>query len=159
MDEAPTDRTSNGKAGAKISTLDDLGIVALFTSNAIAAQATVERIDRIGVDSRAGIDAMGERYGLEYLRALAMSEAYNWAAEVINGEPPGKSMSGKLRFIMDIAAEKIGESINVCAYENSKPGMDRIASAIAAARFHEHLRAWHLVMKAARHCLERTPQR
>lgn len=135
--------------------MDELQLIASLESTARTCRETAERLERQARESSAGIVAPAEQHGLDYLRALAEAEAFGWAAAILRGEENLPSAAGgsaarteaRVRYILDISAEKIGESIQYCSNERSIPKTDRITQAIAAVRFHEHLRAWHLLMK------------
>jgi hypothetical protein len=134
--------------------MDEIQLITTLDSTARACQETLARFVRQTENSPAGIVSLAEQHGLDSLRALATAEAFGWAAAILRGEEQPPSAAGgsaaspeaRLRYILDIAAEKIGESIQRCSSEKISGIPDRIAQAIAAVRFHENLRAWHLLM-------------
>jgi hypothetical protein len=138
--------------------MHELNLIAELEATARAARVTVERIGRLAGTAPAEILPIAERHGLDCLRSLAVSEAFGWAAATLRGDEQPPSAAGgsaasyeaRLRYILDITAEKIGESIQGCSSEKISGIPDRIASTIAAARNHEHLRAWHLLMKTVK---------
>lgn len=142
-------------------TVDHFSVVAQFDQMHHAALATAERLESEHLASRTTFVLATESHGLEYLRALATAEAFGWAAAVLHGEAAGGTGYGseqrdRLRYIVDIASEKISECIdkNSLAQKDRQP--DRIAAAIAAVRHHETIVAWHLLMSTAKSC---QPQR
>jgi hypothetical protein len=134
--------------------MDELQLITTLDSTARSNQEMLARIVQRTENSPAGIVSLAEQYGLTALRALAVAEAFGWAAATLRGEEQPPSAAGgsaasheaRLRYILDIAAEKIGESIQRCSSEKISGIPDRIAQAIAATRYHENLRAWHLLM-------------
>lgn len=134
--------------------MNELELISTISATARTARETAARIDRIMRESGATLCTLATSHGLDYLRALAVAEAFGWAEGVLSGQDDGaadcKGVGQRARYILDIAAEKIGELIQQCSNGKYNSNSDRIAHAIAAARFHEYLRAWHLLMRAVR---------
>lgn len=136
--------------------MDELKLINTLDSTARSNQEMLARIVRQTDNSPAGIVSLTENHGLDCLRALAVSEAFGWAAAILRGEEQPPSAAGgsaasheaRLRYILDIAAEKISDSIRLYSNDRSLPSMDRIAHAIATVRYHENLRAWQLLTRA-----------
>lgn len=135
--------------------MDDFQVAIRFDQMYYTARATAERLEAECREGRTPFILATESRGLEYLRALATAEAFGWAAAVLHGEAPGGYESAardRLRYIIDVAGEKIGECIDKNAVSQRDRQPDRIAAAIAAVRHHETIVAWHMLMRTARQC-------